>query len=61
MMKKKSGKNSQFLTRAKLVNDARKSLSREKLPEHTEGMFDCLLGFKQGTREFIDLSKTVKT
>jgi hypothetical protein len=60
MMKKKCGKSSQFLTRARLVNDTRKSLSRDKLPEPTEDMFDCLLGFKPGARDFIDLSKTVK-
>ncbi|GEK12025.1 hypothetical protein [Aliivibrio fischeri] len=57
MMKKQSGKNNQFLTRAKLVNDTRKSFSRDKLPEPTEDMFDCLLGFKPGTRDFINLSK----
>jgi hypothetical protein len=60
MKKQKKLIKTAFLTRAELINGSRSSCTREKLPETYEGMFDNISCFKQGTREFIDLSKIDK-
>lgn len=59
MTEDKVKENKVLLTRAELINGSRSSVSRDKLPKPSEGMFDSLRGFKQGTRDFIDLSQTV--
>jgi hypothetical protein len=56
MKKPNHTENKVFLTRAELINRVRTSVSYDRLPQMYEGMFDNLLPFKQGTREFIDLS-----
>lgn len=61
-MKKQTYSNKKvFLTRAELINRSRTSNARDKLPKPYDGMFDNLSDFKQGTREFIDLSKADKS
>ncbi len=58
-MKKDKVKNKNSLqTRAELINRSRVSVVRDKLPKPSEGMFDGLRSFKQGTRDYIDLSQS---
>lgn len=61
MKKSKHSNKTGFLTRAELINSSRSCRVLDKLPETYEGMFDNLTSFKQGTREFIDLSKVNKS
>jgi len=61
MKKPQDTKQTRFLTRTELINSSRSSNARDKLPNICEGMFDILPNFKQGTREFVNLSKTDKS
>ncbi|MDA3823169.1 MAG: hypothetical protein PF450_11260 [Bacteroidales bacterium] len=53
-------KNRKMQTRAELINRSRSSAAREILPPQTENMFDILSSFKQGNRDFIDMSQVNK-
>ena len=58
MKKRKEDNKSNLQTRAELINRCRSSAAYDRLPKACEGMFDFLSDFEQGTRDFIDISKS---
>ncbi len=61
MKNKVKTSSSKLQTRAELVNRSRSTTVLDALPPRSDGMFEVLKGFKQGTRGFINVPKSNKS